>query len=104
MAMRTRVLAGCFAFGVAAFMLTGTVAQATPLSAAQGNVGVSAAVSGQAGGNVGDTSPTPTPTCSCQKPSPSPTPTCTCQHPSPPPTPTPTCTCQKPTPTPTPTP
>jgi hypothetical protein len=30
MAMRIRVLAGCFAFGIAAFMLTGTVAAETP--------------------------------------------------------------------------
>ena len=34
MAMRIRVLAGCFAMGVTALLLTGTAAQAAPQSGA----------------------------------------------------------------------
>ena len=61
MAMRIRVLAGCFAMGVTALLLTGTAAQATPLSGAR--VSASAA----AGGN-----PTAPSSCysDCQAPTP----------------------------------
>ena len=44
MAMRIRVLAGCFAMGVTALLLTGTAAQATPQSGA--HVGASAVADG----------------------------------------------------------
>jgi hypothetical protein len=82
MAFRMRVLAGCFALGVGGLLLTGTAAQAAPLSGAHHT-----------------SSPTPAPTWTTQwtpssdwTPSssgwtPSPKPTCT-QTPTPAPTPT----------------
>src|ERR1700689_3515563 len=82
MATRIRVLAGGFAVGIAAFILTGTAAHAATLSEA--HTGASALVTG----SLPTAQPTPTPRCTCQKPSPPPTPT-----------PSPTCTCMKPTPT-----
>ena len=52
MAMRIRVLAGCFALGVTTLLVTGTAAQATPQSGAHVSTSVS---------------PTSSPTCStCQ--------------------------------------
>ena len=89
MAMRIRVLAGCFAMGVTALLLTGTAAQATPQAGA--HVGASA---------VADGNPTAPSTCynGCQTQTPTPLPTCSKCHHTPPPTPTPTCsTCQTPT-------
>src|SRR5690242_4159534 len=96
MATRIRILAGCFALGVMAFLLTGTTAHAIPASGAHAVASVSAA--SPAGHGQGTPTPTPTPTCGCHStppPTPTPTPTCGC-HSTPPPTPTPT----PPTPTP----
>ena len=55
MGMRIRVLAGCFAMGVTALLLTGTAAQAAPQSGAHVSAGVSLpAIHGgrEAGGNA----------------------------------------------------
>ena len=77
MAMRIRVLAGCFAMGVTALLVTGTAAQATPQSGAHLSAHVSAVSpdTGAGGGWTQSATPTPTPTCTC--------------HYTPPPTPTP---------------
>src|SRR5271167_2172705 len=87
MGMRTRVLAGCFAMGATALLLTGTAAQAAPLSGAHVSASVSAVgLSEHADGGPGDSTWTPSPTWTPKPPSthtskPKPTPT---------PTPTPT--------------
>ena len=123
MATRIRILAGCFALGLLALLLTGTAAQAAPLSGAQAGASVSAA--SPAGHGTGTTRPRRglrrragatrrSPTCGCHTPAhpdmrmshagsgthpdmpvshPDPAPTPTCRCYTPPPTPTPTCTC-----------
>ena len=63
MGMRIRVLAGCFAMGATALLLTGTAAQAAPLSGAHVSASVSAVgLSEHADGGPGDSTWTPSPT------------------------------------------
>jgi hypothetical protein len=96
MGMRIRVLAGCFAMGVTALLLTGTAARAAPESGAHVSaIGSAVSLSDYAAGGAGDGTRTPTPT-----PTWTPTPTGKCHKPRP----TPTRKCQKPRPTPTQTP
>ena len=87
MAIRIRVLAGSFALGVSAWLLSGTAAQATPLSGGHAIAHVSAiSLSSGPGGETQSPTPTPTntqtppsspPVTSPAPPSPSITPTAT---------------------------
>ena len=78
MGMRIRVLAGCFAMGATALLLTGTAAQAAPLSGAHVSASVSAVgLSEHAGGGAGDSTWTPSPPTWTPSPTWSPSPTST---------------------------
>ena len=60
MAMRIRVVSGCFASGVAAMMLTGAAAQATTLTGTHASASVSAVGYGGTGGQSATTDGNPT--------------------------------------------
>src|ERR1700742_212098 len=100
MALRIRLIAGCFAVGVAALMASGTAAHANTLSSANTSAAVTVAGHGHYNDHGVNGGPTK---CKCQTPTRAPptvaptttaTPPCQCQSPTP--TPSPTCTCTTP--------
>jgi hypothetical protein len=88
MDMRIRALSGCLAFGAAAFILTGTAAQAATTTVSQVQSAVVLSGNHPAPNTIEVVTGTATPPghCNCQPPPTKvPTPTCTCMH-TPPPT------------------